>query len=522
MPSAPVQSAPARSPITALVRFVRGVAVAAGLAAALSGLVPTAGAAAEAKVTFVLVNDIYKIDNPKTRGGFGRLASIVRAEKAKGGKVVYVHAGDTISPSLMSGFDKGAHIVDVLNVVPPDVFVPGNHEFDFGPEVFRARMAELKSPAKLAANLRDADGKPIAGFEDTTTFEVDGVKVGVIGITADDSPVKSSPGDLKFADSIRTAVAEARKLRDGGADFVVLVAHAGRGQDQALMQTGTFDLILSGDDHDLAVFFDGRTALVESKEEGEYVTAIDVSIRTDQRDGRKQTTWWPNFRIIDSATAAPDPETEARLESYRKELSRELDVEIAKLAVPLDSRNTVVRSGEAAIGNLVADGMRWATGADLAITNGGGIRGNKQYVAGAPFSRRDVLVELPFGNRTVLLEVTGETVLAALEHGLSALPEPGGRFAQVSGVAVVADPSRPVGSRVVSAAIGGAPVDPKKTYKLATNDFMARGGDGYRMLTRGKPLLGERDAKLMANDVMAYVKERGAVDAKVDGRVTIK
>lgn len=482
-----------------------------------------AAAAADAKMTFVLVNDIYKIDGPKNRAGFGRLAAIVKAEKAKGGKVIYVHAGDTISPSLMSGFDRGRHVVDLLNVVPPDIFVPGNHEYDFGAQIFRERMAELKSPMKLAANLRDALGAKIPGFEDTTLMDVNGVKVGIVGITADDSPSKSSPGpDLKFADSIRTAFDQAKALRGAGADFLVAVVHANRTQDQVLMQSGTFDLILSGDDHDLALFFDGRSALIESKEEGEYVTAIDVTVKAEERDGRRTTTWWPNFRVIDSTDVTPDPETEAKLETYRKELSRELDIEIGKLEAPLDSRKTVVRTAEAAMGNLIADGMKWATGADVAITNGGGIRGNKQYVPGAPFTRRDVLTELPFGNKTVLIELNGETLQAALEHGVSQIQEEGGRFPQVSGLTMEVDKAKPAGSRVLSVKVGGEPLDPKKTYKVATNDFMLRGGDGYRMFTKAKQLLSERDAKLMANDVMAYVRQAGKVDQKVEGRIVIR
>lgn len=481
--------------------------------------VPHPADAAEAKVTFLLVNDIYKVDAAKNRGGFSRLAAIVRAEKAKGGSVVYVHAGDTISPSLMSGFDKGAHVVDLLNVVPPDVFVPGNHEFDFGPDIFRARMNDLASPNKLAANLRDAAGRPIAGFKDSTMMEVTGVKIGILGITADDSPVKSQPGDLKFAESIKTALDGAKALRDAGADVVVLVVHANRTQDLALMQSARFDLILSGDDHDLAVLYDGRTAMVESKEEGEHVTAVDLAIRTDERDGRKTTTVWPNFRIMDSAEFAPDPATEAKAEGYRKELSRELDIEIGRLEGPLDSRTAVVRSAETAIGNLIADGMRWATGAEIAMTNGGGIRGNKQYVQGAPFSRRDVLTELPFGNRTVLLEVTGEMVLQALENGVSQVQTGAGRFPQVSGMTIEFDKEKPAGSRILSVKVGAEPLDLKKTYKLATNDFVMKGGDGYTSLVRGKRLLGERDAKLMANDVMAYVKEMGKVPAKLEGRI---
>src|SRR2546425_7320609 len=137
------------------------------LAAALIGLATillAGGAFAETtRVTFLLVNDIYQMGDQemadgKRRGGFARLATIVKAERAKGGHVIFAHGGDTISPSLMSGIDRGAHILTLTNMIPPDIFVPGNHEFDFGKEIFLQRMAEAKFPI-YAANLRGPNGQ---------------------------------------------------------------------------------------------------------------------------------------------------------------------------------------------------------------------------------------------------------------------------------------------------------------------------------------------------------------------------
>jgi len=473
------------------------------------------------KVTFLLVNDIYKMAGSKTRGGFARLASVVKSERAKGGTVYYVHAGDTISPSLMSGFDKGEHIIDLLNMVPPDIFVPGNHEFDFGADVFRKRMSEAKFPI-YAANLRAEDGSVISGIKDTDMITLGDVKIAVIGLTADDSPVKSTPGDLKFAPSVETGIKLAKALRKQGADIVVAIAHANRSQDMALFHSGAIDVLLTGDDHDLALFYDGRKVLVESKEEAEYVTALDLSITVSESRGRRRVRWWPNFRIIDTAGVAPDADVTARIAHYEGELSKELDVVIGKTASELDSRKATVRSGETTIGNLIADAMRVAVGADVAITNGGGIRGNKVYEPGSNLTRRDILTELPFGNRTMLLKVTGQVIFEALENGVSKVEDAAGRFPHVSGLTVVADLSRPAGSRVTSAMIGDNPVDPKATYTLATNDYMARGGDGYRALRQGKAILGKLDAKLMANDVMVYIRKAGTVTPKIEGRVTAK
>jgi 5'-nucleotidase/UDP-sugar diphosphatase len=173
------------------------------------------------------------------------------------------------------------------------------------------------------------------------------------------------------------------------------------------------------------------------------------------------------------------------------------------------------------MGNLVADGMRAAVGADIAITNGGGIRADKVYAPGTEITRRDILSELPFGNVNIVIELTGAEVLAALENGFSRVEDINGRFPQVSGLTVEADLTREPGDRVTSVMVGGEPLDMDATYTVSTNDFMARGGDGYTMFADAPRVLREEDAKLMANDVMVYVRELGEFAPAVDGRITL-
>src|SRR4051794_24685231 len=167
-------------------------------------LLQLAGAALaqSTKVTFLLVNDIYQMGDQasavgKRRGGFARLAAIVKAERAKGGHVILAHGGDTISPSLMSGLDKGAHIIALTNMVSMDVFVPGNHEFDFGKSIFLQRMREAKFPI-FAANLRGPDGQKLPDFYDRAIVNFDGVRIGLTGATYDETARASNPEDLQF------------------------------------------------------------------------------------------------------------------------------------------------------------------------------------------------------------------------------------------------------------------------------------------------------------------------------------
>jgi len=482
-------------------------------------LLPRGARGAEmAKFTLVLVNDIYKMGEEKGRGGFARLAGIVAAERARSKNVLFFHAGDCLSPSLMSGFDQGAHIIELLNVSKPDFFVPGNHEFDFGGPTYLKRMSEANFPI-FAANLRAADDSPLPKHQDRTIFELDGIKVGAVGLALAATKMLAVPNDFSFALEMDTLRAQAKMLREEGADFVIACAHTPIDLDYKIAQSGLVDVLLTGHDHDLRIEYDGKAVMVESGEEGQFITAIDFDVAVGTRDGKRVVSWRPHFRPMDSAEATPDPAALAIVKRYEAELSQQLDVEIGKTAVELDSRTASVRSQETNMGDLVADAIRASTGADVAITNGGGIRADKLYPAGSALTRRDILSELPFGNSTALVEITGADILEALENGLSQVQNRQGRFPQVSGMVVTYDARRPPGSRVESVTIGGEPLDLARHYKVGSNDFMVKGGDGYTALGKGKTLLGGTDGKLLANEVMVYVKRLGTVDLRTQGRI---
>lgn len=485
------------------------------------GISATASVLAETvNVSMIVASDMDTMSG-KTRGGVARLAAVVRAERAKGGNTVFVYPGDLLSPSILAGFDKGAHMIELLNMEPPDILVPGNHEYDFGPEEFIKRMNEGNF-TKLGTNTRYSDGSRLPGFEDSVMKDFSGVKIGFMGLTTEDTPTISSPGNIVFASNIETAKTTGNALREAGADMVVAIVHTAVGMDFDLLYSAGVDVVLSGHDHTLHVFYDGRRALVESKEEAEYVTIMDIEFDIGESRGERRVRWWPNFRIIDTANVEPDPQVAEKVAAYEATLSKELDVAIGTSEVELDTRRASVRTGETAFGNLTADAMRDAVGADVAFTNGGGIRGNKIYDAGHTLTRRDVLTELPFGNGTVKLEVKGATILDALEHGYRSVPEAQGGFLHVSGMTLTIDTSKPSGSRVSEVMVGGKPLDPAANYTLATNDFMGRGGDGYGMLRSAKELIDASSAKLMANDVMAYVRKIGTLKTGIDGRLTVR
>ncbi|MDB5590162.1 bifunctional UDP-sugar hydrolase/5'-nucleotidase [Enterovirga sp.] len=501
----------------------RGVfGIGAGLSVAfVDGQTPAAAQPAGAPpptFTLLLVNDIYKMSESKGRGGFPRLAAIVKAERARGLPMLFCHAGDTFSPSLMSGFDQGEHIVALTNLIEPDVFVPGNHEFDFGKEAYFKRMAEARFPF-FGANMTLADGSPVPGMKGTEIYTFGGVKIGLVGLVMEEVPQVSHSGDLRFEPVMATLRREVEALRAKGADILVAVTHTDRAVDNQIVRSRLVDILLTGHDHDLAITYDGKTVMVESNEEGNFVTAIDVTARVSGEGLARTVAWSPNFRVHDSATVTPDPDMTRVVAAYEGELSKVLDVVLGTTEVALDSRTSVVRSEEAALGNLVTDAMREAAGADVTVMNAGSIRANEIYPAGAQLRRRDILSELPFGNTTVLVEMTGADLVATLEHGFSAVGEPSGRFPQVSGLKVTYSGRAPVGRRVRSVTIGGQEIDLDRRYRVAANNYMLGGGDGYAMLARGKVLVGATDGKLVANEVMSYVRSRGRVRPAVEGRI---
>jgi 2',3'-cyclic-nucleotide 2'-phosphodiesterase (5'-nucleotidase family) len=135
-------------------------------------------------------------------------------------------------------------------------------------------------------------------------------------------------------------------------------------------------------------------------------------------------------------------------------------------------------------------------------------------------TRRDIQSELPFGNKTILIEVSGADLRAALENGVSAIEDGGGRFPHVSGLTFSYDASKPAGERVVEVEVAGAPLDDAAMLKLATNDFMGKGGDGYAVFADKPRIIDANAGSLMARQVMEYIASAGSVAPAVEGRIT--
>lgn len=473
------------------------------------------------RLTFLHVNDVYEIAPVRGQGGFGELATLLQEARAANPHTITTFGGDTLSPSVMSGLTKGSQMIDLFNAIGVDYAVWGNHEFDYGPELAAQRAGESKFPW-LGTNVLGRDGKPFGGGVATATRKIGDYTIGFLGVLTPETTTLSNPGpDIGFPDTIETAAEAVEALKAQGANILVALTHLNIAQDRELAKSvNGLHLLLGGHDHDPIMFYENNVLIFKAGYDSHYLGVVELEISTRETEDGPVIAVLPSWEVRPTAGVEPDAAIQTKIDSYGKALDDALGVVIGKTAIELDSQRGRVRTRETTMGNLIADGLRWGTpGAQITITNGGGIRGDRLIAAGTELTRKDILAELPFGNVAVLVEMIGADVRAALENGVSMVEDVGGRFPQVSGLAFAWDPSKPAGGRIVSVTVGGKPLDDAVPYRVATNDFMAGGGDGYAAMTRGKTLIDASAGRLMATVVMDYVTLLGTVDPKLDGRI---
>jgi 5'-nucleotidase / UDP-sugar diphosphatase len=496
---------------------VLGRALPAALAAMLAG----PALAEPVTITFLHTNDVYEIEPVRGKGGFAPLATLLAQERAAAQYSITTFGGDLISPSVLSGLTQGAQMIEFMNLLGTDIAVLGNHEFDFGPEVAAQRIAESAFPW-LGTNVLGPDGRPALGTIDLHMMEVGGYRIGFFGLLAPETDTLSSPGpEITFAPLLETAERAVAELQEKGAELIVALTHIDLAADRQLVRDlPAIDLILGGHDHDPITFHEGGALIVKAGFDAHYLAAVDLALDRVVEGDVETIQIIPSWRYLSTAGVEPEPEIQAVGERYDQQLDEELGQPVGTTTVELDSRRETVRAKESNFGNLVADAIREAVGAEVAITNGGGIRGDRTYAPGTVLTRKDVLSELPFGNVTVLVELTGADLLAALENGVSQVEHGAGRFPQVSGMSYSYDPAAPAGSRIVEAKVAGEPLDAARIYKVATNDYLLEGGDGYAALAKGKALIDTSGGTLMASMVMDYIASKDTIAPAVEGRIT--
>ncbi|MFN0088388.1 MAG: bifunctional metallophosphatase/5'-nucleotidase [Blastocatellia bacterium] len=471
------------------------------------------------RVTLLQLNDVYQqttLDRGKN-AGLARVATLRKQVLGQSPNTLFLLGGDTISPSVASSIFKGEQMIAAWNALGLDYAVLGNHEFDFGNEILLKRMAESKF-TWLGSNVIDRNtGKPFNGMPPFVIREFEGVKVGLFGLLTVDTATSSKPGpNIRFVDPVLAAGRVVRQMRARGANVIIAVTHLTMSEDKRLARTGLVDVIIGGHEHDFMQSHAGHAPIFKWGSDARILGRIDLNIYSRKR--RLESIDWYSLPVTDAVP--DDPAAAAVIKGYESRVSTELDKAIGRTAVELDATALSNRNRETELGNLIADAFRSGTGAEVALLNGGAIRANMKYAPGE-ITKRDLIAMLPFETPVVKVEISGALLKAALENGVSQVVEEkeSGRFPQVSGMAFEYDARKPVGSRVVSVTIGGQPLDEKKKYALATNAYLAGGGDGYTMLKGLKFLIEQESAEIDSTILGNAISAGKEVSPKVEGRI---
>jgi 5'-nucleotidase len=459
-------------------------------------------------------------------GGSARIATAIAEARARGGNTILVDGGDPFQGSLFYTYYKGALAAEMMTEMGYEAMAVGNHEFDDGPAVLRDFIDAVPFPVLMA----NADVSAEATLADlplaSAVIEKGGERIGLIGLTPVANPELASPGpNIVFTDPVPAVQAEVDRLTGDGIDKIIVLSHSGLSVDRRVAEGTTgVDVIVGGHSHSLMGDMEGAVApyplavngvqIVQAYAYGKYLGELTVTFD----DAGVVTAASGAPRLLD-ASVAEDPAIKARVAEAAEPLNEIRNRVVAETADRIEGDRTVCRAMECAMGNLVADAMlaRVADqGIDLAFTNSGGLRAS---IEAGEVTMGDVLTVLPFQNTLSTFQITGATLLAALENGVSQVEEEAGRFPQVAGMSFAMDLSQPVGSRVSEVMVGGEPLDPARVYGAVSNNYVRNGGDGYAMF---EDAMNAYDFGPDLADVTAeYMAENAPYAPYTDGRIRV-
>ncbi|WP_225026779.1 bifunctional metallophosphatase/5'-nucleotidase [Xinfangfangia pollutisoli] len=508
-----------------------------------------AGAAsAEFKLTILHTNDFHdryepisKYDGPCAPedntagdcfGGSARLVTALAEARARAENSILVDGGDQFQGTLFYTYYKGKMTAEFMTKLGYDAMTVGNHEFDDGPEVLAGFIDAVGFPVLMS----NADVSMEPALKDkiakSTVIEKGGEKIGLIGLTPLDTPEIASPGkNVIFTDPAQAVQGEVDKLTAEGVTKIIVLSHSGYVVDKKVAaETTGVDVIVGGHDNTYLsnVSEDavgpyptmvGDTAIVQAYAYGKFLGELNVVFD----DAGKITSASGEPLIMDKAVAE-DSDTLARIAELAKPLDEIRNKVVADTSAEIDGNRDVCRQVECTMGNLVADAQLARVkdqGVTISLANSGGLRAS---IDAGEVTMGEVLTVLPFQNTLATFETTGQTLIDALENGVSQYEEKAGRFLQVAGMKYTFDISQPAGSRVSDVLVAEGdqwvPIDPAKTYLVVTNNYVRNGGDGFKMFVDA-PKAYDFGPDL-ADVVAEFLAASGSYAPYTDGRITKK
>ncbi|XP_044745573.1 mannosylglucosyl-3-phosphoglycerate phosphatase isoform X2 [Coccinella septempunctata] len=445
------------------------------------------------KLIILHYNDVYNVEarqSPEPVGGAARFCTAIKNFQHLNPLVLF--SGDAFSPSMLSTFTKGEQMVPVLNEIGTHCAVLGNHDFDHGLQVLSQWVPKCKFPWLMSNVLDNETGRPLGEGRITHVVHWAGHQIGLIGLVEKEwleTLATINPDETTFFDFCEAGQKLANQLKEEGCDYIIALTHMRTPNDIKLAENcDQIDLILGGHDHVFEVLHVNGKYIIKSGTDFRNFSKISVNFEKTS-SGRPEVV----IEEVQVTSAFPeDPVLKEIVEKYTSVIESKMNDVLGCFPVPLDGRFTAIRTSESNLGNWVCDVVLAATGADLVILNSGTFRSDQVHPAG-DFTMRDLTNIIPMRDPIVVLKVTGQELLAALENGVSMYPKLEGRFPQVAGISFAFDPRKPVGQRVdpTFVRIGDEYLKLEQEYRLATKSYLHNGRDGFTMFEKAEVLVDE-------------------------------
>lgn len=458
-------------------------------------------------------NDTHgKIEATDTSIGFAQISSYVKELRDKNKYVLFFDAGDTFYDSPIVDLSEGEVVVDILNKIGIDALVPGNHDFNYGIN----RLFKIERRAKfpiLAANVINSKGQNL--FYSNFIKQVGDIKIGVFGLVTPETLYKTSSNNLKdviFLNPIDVAKRQVTELKNNGADIVIAITHLGLDKNTKeyerslpLTDIQDLDLVIDGHSHTVLPYglIRNGITIAQTGAMGSHLGYITISIKPNN-EGYTRDILAKLLSKEDFSKIKPDPAILKIIDKYKKKESKYLATKVTTLELPLDGEYNNVRTGETSLGMLLADSLKTATSADIALINSGSIRGS---LNSGVITQNDILTVLPFDDQVVIVELSGQDILDILEQSVSNLPYPRSALLQSSGLKYKVNLSKPVGEKVSNVLINNVALNSKQIYKVATIDFLISGGDNYNEFHE-KPIVNTHTYLHLTDVFIKYIEQQ--------------
>ncbi len=497
------------------------------------------------KFTVLYTNDVHGRLMPfedgkksETVGGAARRIKLINEIKSSTPDVLLLDGGDTAATGLFYKFFYGESDIKLMNSAGYTASAVGNHEFDSGFQKLK-ELTDAASFPFLSANISVKGEKELNNkIKKYTVKEINGCKVGIIGITTSD--IKSlvvNGNKIKVKNEIKTVKKYAKKLQKS-TDFLIVLSHSGYDEDVKIArQVPQVDLIVGGHSH---TFLDSpkvithednsQTLIVQDGEYGKYLGRLDITAE----NGNILDF---NSRMISVDNTVTEGKEASQLADIYAKKAQVLTNEVIGITqVPIDSRKEIIRTGLSSSGKLILDAVEQTLSknnlkADVIMLNSGGIRSNKILKAGK-ITTGDIIEMFPFDNKIITANLTGKDIKSILETSSRQLPKPNPAFVQSKGISYTVDLSAQPqelsdnlskivkeGSRVSNIKINGQTLIEDKYYTIASNDFMLGGGDGFVQFKNARKV--NITNLLIYNSIIDFVKINSPLNPQVEDEITV-